>query len=188
MNDQKKDFRDSYLEVIKIVRAAQRGRRERERTEPFADMWAFACFLVLLGIVCLYMIPGCQSYQERIEAETMHFKGTVSDVRVSSAAVTRGDPAGGALIGGLLAGPLGAAAGASGNARTTRSEIVACSFVVTAVLKEETIVRAFIGTQDSTVLRRCSLLRDGDTISLEKYQETVSWTEKKPEYFLAKLH
>ncbi len=184
----RKDSHDSYLEAVKIVRAAQRGRRERERTEPFADMGAFVCFLILLGIVCFYMIPGCRSYLEKVEAETLHFKGIVSGVRVSSAAVTRGDPAGGALIGGLFAGPLGAAAGASANARTTRNEIVACSFTVTATLKNETLVREFIGTQDSTALRRCSLLQEGDTIPLEKYQETVSWTEKKPEYFSAKLH
>lgn len=172
---------DSFSkDILKRVRADERAKREQARLRPYEEMGVFAGFLLLLCIVCFYMIPGCQRYLESVEAQTLHFSGVVSDVRFSSAAVTRGDPAGGALIGGLLAGPLGAAAGASGNARTTRSEIVACSFVVTATLKGESIVRTFVGTDDSTAVRRCSLLQNGDSIALEKYKTTVSWTEKTP--------
>jgi len=125
----------------------------------------------LFGLILIVCCVGCDD-----PVQVAVYNTKVSDIRlVQNTRVvgnSNGDPVGGALIGGAIAGKTGAVIGAAvGSERQSASsvyEVTACSFSVEADGHQ----LVFRTVDDGQQTKYCSLLREGDSISIKK----ISWS------------
>ena len=135
---------------------------------------------------------ACVSCTER-EQETRP-TGEVSDVRITTAQSTKnigsnGDPIGGAIVGGLIAGKTGAVVGAiaeesGSDARTLYlTQVEACGFTVSVDghKLQFRIARGSNGFQSEEVLE-CTLMRAGDKVKLREFRGGYTWNYIYPSF------
>lgn len=125
-------------------------------------------YRIFLISIILTILVGCGPKRENVAV-------IVEDVRITSViqeSKSKGNPIGGAIVGGLIAGGAGAVVGYAVESEereiTVWKKISGCKFTVIEPKNNHRISFTISNEYEQVRLTKCSLLRKGDEINLEK--------------------